>query len=296
MLTRLRILPSWRITGDEGLAVPRIYDWSAREAERTVTVADLRAARTGGQRYTQVTAYTADEAAAAEAAGIDMLTTRARDVATVRQGSKGLFVTAALGFTEAVTKDDILRTAFKALQDGADAVITARGMDTVSMLANEDIPVMGHLGLVPRKSTWLGKLRANGKTAQEALDLFHRFRRLEEAGAFAVECEIIPARIMSEIRGRVGLVTVSLGSGPDADVIFLFTADICGEANWTPRHARAYGNLKALHEQVQKERTTALEAFREDVASRAYPGPTEMSRVDDDEYTAFVSLLDAQQA
>ena len=272
----------------------RIYDWGAREVERTVTVADLRAARAAGQRYAQVTAETAEEAAAAEAAGIEMLVTRARNVETVRKGSKQTFVTAALGFADAVTKDEILRTAFKALTDGADAVITARGMGTVAMLAAEDIPVMGHLGLVPRKSTWVGKLRAFGKTASEALELLRRFRRLEEAGAFAVECEVIPARVMAELHRRTGLVTVSLGSGPDADVLFLFTSDICGEEGRRPRHARAYGNLQALQKRMREERVSALSAFRADVAANAFPGPQEISRIEDDEYAAFIAALEKE--
>lgn len=196
-----------------------------------------------------------------------------------------------MGFADAVTQDDILRTALKALSDGADAVITARGMATVSMLAAEDIPVVGHLGLVPRKSTWLGRLRAFGKYAEEALALFQRFRRLEEAGAFAVECEVIPARVMSEIRRRIGLVTVSLGSGPDADVIFLFTEDICGGEGRRPRHARVYGDLQALQERIKQERVKALSAFRADVTANGFPGPQEISDIADDEYAAFVSRL-----
>jgi 3-methyl-2-oxobutanoate hydroxymethyltransferase len=272
--------------------MPRIYDWGAREAERRVTVADLKAARAAGKRYAQVTAETADEAAAAEAAGIEMLVTRARNVQTVRKGSKTLFVTAALGFADAVTADEILRTAFKALTDGADAVITARGMDMVAMLAAEDIPVMGHLGLVPRKSTWVGKLRAFGKTADEALTLYRRFKRLEEAGAFAVECEVIPARVMAEIQQRTGLVTVSLGSGPSADVLFLFTSDICGEEGRRPRHARAYGNLQALQQQIREERQKALTAFRADIAANGFPAPKELSEIPDAEYAGFIAALE----
>jgi 3-methyl-2-oxobutanoate hydroxymethyltransferase len=274
--------------------MPRIYDWGAREVERTVTVADLKAARAAGKRYAQVTAETAEEAAAAEQAGIEMVVTRARNVETVRKGSKRVFVTAALGFADAVTRDEIMRTAFKALTDGADAVITARGLDTVSMLAAEDIPVMGHLGLVPRKSTWVGKLRAFGKTGSEAMALFHRFRRLEEAGAFAVECEVVPARVMTEIQRRTGLVTVSLGSGPSADVLFLFTSDICGEEGRRPRHARAYGDLRTLQRRIREERISALTAFRAAVTANDFPGPQEISQIEDDAYEAFISALNKE--
>jgi 3-methyl-2-oxobutanoate hydroxymethyltransferase len=62
--------------------------------------------------------------------------------------------------------------AFGAVAGGADAVITAREYEMVRILAAESIPVVGHVGFVPRKSTWVGSVRAVGKTAAEALDLW----------------------------------------------------------------------------------------------------------------------------
>ena len=272
--------------------MPRIFDFGGREVERSITVAGLRALKGSGRHVAQVTAETADEAAAAEAAGVEMVVCRAANVPRVREGSKKVFVTAALGFADAITGEEVLRTAFSAIVAGADAVITGRGWDTVKMLSAEQIPVMGHLGFVPRKSTWVGGVCAVGKTASEALELIDRFRRLEDAGAFAVECEVIPAAVMAEINRRTGLVTVSLGSGPDADVIFLFTADICGEASRLPRHARAWGDLATLHGQVRDERVKALSGFRADVASGGYPGKAETARIVEDELAKFRAALD----
>jgi 3-methyl-2-oxobutanoate hydroxymethyltransferase len=196
-------------------------------------------------------------------------------------------VTAALGFADAVTADEILRMAFSAITAGADAVITGRGYDTVRLLADEQIPVMGHLGFVPRKSTWVGGVRMVGKTAAEAIELWDRFRRLEDAGAFAVECELIPAAVMAEINRRTRLVTVSLGSGSDADVVFLFTSDICGEAARLPRHARAWGDLAQLHQAVKDERVKALSGFRSAVHSGEFPGKTEIANISVEELEAF---------
>ena len=88
-------------------------------------------------------------------------------VGRVREGSQAaFFVTAALGFAEAITADEILRVAFSAVTAGADAVITGRSFDIVRTLANESYKssVMGHLGFVPRKSTWFGSVRAVGKS------------------------------------------------------------------------------------------------------------------------------------
>ena len=222
----------------------RIFDFAGREVERRQTVASLRALKGSGQRATQTTAETAEEAAAADEAGVDMVVCRGANVRAVRAGSQRVFVTAALGFTQAVTADEMLRAAFDAISAGADAVITARGYEMVRLLAAESIPVVGHLGFVPRKSTWFGAVRAVGKTAAEAIELWDRFRRLEDAGAFAVECEVIPAAVLAEINRRTSLVTISLGSGADADVIFLFASDICGETSKRPRHARALGRSR----------------------------------------------------
>lgn len=267
--------------------MPRLFDFGGREVTRSQTVAGLRALKGSGRRVTQVTAETAEEAAAAEAAGIEMVVCRAANVKAVREGSSWLFVTAALGFAEAITTDEILRSAFAAVTSGADAVITGRGLKTVQMLAEEQIPVVGHLGFVPRKSTWLGGVRTVGKTAAEATALWERFRRLEEAGAFAVECELIAAPVMAEITRRTGLVTISLGSGAEADVVFLFTSDICGESARRPRHARAWGDVAALRQAVQDERIRALTRFREETVAGSYPAASELTDAPAEEMEAF---------
>lgn len=275
--------------------MPRILDYNGREAVRTVTVADIVALKSQGRQLAQVTASTAAEAAAAEAAGIEMVVCMSDFVPALRAGSQRVFVTAAIDFSGAVTTDDLLRTALDALRQGADAVITARGLDAVRRLAHEDIPVMGHLGFVPKKSTLYGGVRAVGRTASEALDLWQKFQRLEDAGAFAVECEIIPAAVMREIQQRTGLATISLGSGPHADVLFLFTSDICGESERIPRHARAYANLAALHRQIEAERIRALTEFRADVADGSFPSDTEVATIDGSELATFISALEDQR-
>lgn len=273
--------------------MPRILDYNGREALRTVTVADIVDLKTQGRQLAQVTASTPVEAAAAEAAGIEMVVCMSDVVPAVREGSQRVFLTAAIDFSGAVTTDDLLRDALAALGKGADAVITARGLDGVRRLAHEDIPVMGHLGFVPKKSTLFGGVRAVGRTAPEARALWRKFQELEDAGAFAVECELIPAEVMREIHTRTGLATISLGSGPHADVQFLFTSDICGESERRPRHARPYADLAALHRQIESERVRALTAFRADVARGAFPSDAEVSRIDAPELDAFVASLDA---
>jgi len=270
----------------------RILDFNGRDADRTATVASVVALKTRGHHYTQVTAGTEEEAAAAEAAGIEMVVCLAAAVPAVRRGSSRLFVTAAIDFGGEVTLDDLLATAFRSLSAGADAVITARRFDAVRLLAAEGVPVMGHLGFVPKRSTQFGGVRAVGRNAAEATALWGQFRELEDAGAFAVECELIPAQVLAQITARTSMATISLGSGRDADVMFLFQSDICGESPRVPRHARAYGDVAALQRRIVEERVRALAAFRADVLSGSFPDDAEVGHIDPIELARFVESLD----
>ena len=292
LLTAVRP-PGNAVTGTEN-PTRRIVSWGGRGPEaRNLTVHDLRMAK-GKRRFTQVTANTAEEAQAACEAGIDLIIANSRNAAAAREGGMHLFLTAAIALADHPTADDVLREAFQAMAAGADAVMTQRPLPVVEMLAREDIPVLGHLGLVPRKSTWIGGLRAVGKTRAEALTLHRRFRQLEDAGAFGVEAELIPDRIMGAISARTGLVTFSLGSGQDADVMYLFMEDICGENVTRPRHARAFGDIASLHRAIRVERVDALKRFRECALGGGFPGPRETVSVPDREYESFVRALDAQ--
>lgn len=269
----------------------RVYTWSARPAVRSVTVADMQAQK-GSRKWTQVTANTEEESAAAAEAGIDMIICNSANVGRVRDGNDTLFLTAAITIPDFPTTDDIMREAFRTLGLGADAVMTARSMDVVRALAREDIPVMGHLGLVPRKSTWTGGLRAVGGSADEAFRLFQKFKALEEAGGVLVEAEVIPGPVMAEISARTSIITVSLGSGGGADVDYLFMEDICGDVEHPPRHARAFGNLRNLRQQIHSERIGALKAFRRAAENGEFPGDTETVGIADDELDRFRERLE----
>lgn len=271
----------------------RIYDWDARFNQRNYTVADLRASK--GQRVlTQTTANSEEEAAAARDAGIDLIMGNAHNTAAVRQGAPDMFFTAAVSLPDHPTETDVLRAAFAAMKDGADSVYTARGAHIVEMLAREEIPVMCHLGLVPRRSTWKGGLRAIGRDAEEAMMLLQDFRDMENAGAFSVEAEVIFSEVMAEISRRTSLVTSSLGSGSGGDIIYLFQNDICGEQPESPRHATAFGNIHALQQEIRVERRRALAAFDKAAKSGAFPADGNTAFMDRDELSRFKNLLDSE--
>ncbi|MEM6636330.1 MAG: 3-methyl-2-oxobutanoate hydroxymethyltransferase [Pseudomonadota bacterium] len=269
----------------------RVYDWDAKFQLRNLTASDILGLK-GLRQLTQTTANSSEEAAAASDAGIDLIMGNAHNTAAVREGAPNLFFTAALGLPDYPTEADVLKAAFAAMKAGADSIYTARGPHIVELLSREEIPVMCHLGLVPRKSTWRGGLRAIGKTAEEAVALWNAFKRMEDAGAFSVEAEVICADVMREISARTKLVTSSLGSGPHADIVYLFQNDICGEQEKSPRHARAFGNLSALYEQARVERRAALRAFSDAVHAGSYPSKGETARIDPNELSKFRDLID----
>ena len=264
----------------------RIYTYGGKPASRNLTIADLRAAK-GKRKFTQVTASTADEAAAASEADIDIITTESPLTDEIRKGAPETFLHAALMLTDYRSEGAVIDAAFEAMEDGADAVYTLRSLRMVSMLAEMNMPVMGHLGLVPRHSTWTGGLRAVGKTAEEALELYRGFKRLEDAGAFAVEVEVVPEEVLAEITNRTSLVTFSIGAGSAGDVQFLFMDDVCGDSQTPPRHAKAYADLRALRREISAERIRALKAFRRDVESGGYPGRGHTVRMDPVEFDKF---------
>lgn len=257
------------------------------------TVADIRAQK-GVRQLSMLFVDTPDEAAAADAAGIDMLSI----VSTVwtpemRVAAGNCFVQVGLLYGQLVTRTDYLRAAHAAIVLGGDCCYCAAGLGTVRALADEGIPVVGHVGLVPSKATWTGGFRAVGKTAPQALMVWEQVRRLEEAGAFGAELEVVPDRVAAEITRRTSLMMLGMGAGPHADAQYLFAEDVLGYTRGhRPRHARVYRNFRSELDRLQAERVAAFTEFRADVASGAYPAPQHVVPIADAEFAAFLAGLD----
>ena len=111
---------------------------------------------------------------------------------------------------------------------GADAIMCQWSPRFISAAAEAGVPVQGHAGLVPRKSTWTGGLKAVGKTLEEALWVYREIKTIEDAGAYAVEVEVVPEELLIEISKRTSLLTSSIGGGKGGDIQFLFAEDILG--------------------------------------------------------------------
>ena len=114
---------------------------------------------------------------------------------------------------------------------------------------------------------------------------------MEEAGAFAVEVELVPQQVLEEINQRTSLITFSIGSGSGGDVTFLFSEDICGETQNPPRHAHAYGDVLRLQVQIRNERVDALSRFQNAVRDQTFPYSDVTNQMKSDEMQAFRDAL-----
>ena len=238
----------------------KIYNFAGNLSYRNYTIKDLFELK-GNKKLSQINVKDEEETFIALEAKVDLLITGLKAIKNVRSIAKNNFITVAIPFTEFKTKDDILSASLEALHNGADAIYTARSPRVVEYLAKESIPVMAHLGLVPRKSIWIGGLRGIGKTASEAMKLFQDFKTMESAGAFAVEAEVIADQTLKFISENVNLITVSLGSGNYGDINYLFMDDICGENKEIPRHAFGLAKVYKLREKIYKEKVKAVYKF-----------------------------------
>jgi len=257
-----------------------------------LTVADLRALK-GKRQLTMLFVDTPEEAAAASAAGIDLLSI-IDPVWTpaMREAAGDCFVQVGLLYGQLCTYEDYLRAAHKAMIVGGDAFYCAGSLDTISKLTAEGIPVIGHVGLVPSRATWTGGFKAVGKTAQSAHFVYEQVKALEAAGAIGAEIEVVPARVAEEISKRTSLVLLSMGAGVGADAQYLFAEDVLGYTRGhQPRHAKVYRNFRAEYDRLQRERIAAFSEFRADVQTGAYPEPKHLVPIADAEFETFLAGL-----
>ena len=257
-----------------------------------LSVRDLIAGK-GGRQLTELNVASPEHAAAAEDAGIDIIVSGRRELRrALRSAAPATHFCVGLIYGQHVNADEAKRAAFEAMDDGADSIYCAMHFDVVEAMAKEGIPVVGHAGLIPQKARWTG-FRAIGKTALEAREVLNTVRRYEDAGAFAVELEVVPHEVATAISRATPLVTISMGSGPGCDVQYLFAVDVLGETGRDmPRHARRYHDFSAEFARLQSERVKAFGAFRSDVETGRFPADNEIVAMPPDEWRKFQDHLE----
>ncbi|MFT5239769.1 MAG: 3-methyl-2-oxobutanoate hydroxymethyltransferase [Candidatus Promineifilaceae bacterium] len=260
---------------------------------KRLTIHDLKQAK-GKRQLTEIFTDDGNEARACDAAGIDMIVTGAHAVRRIRGAAPNVFVTAAIAVNDpnVTTESEALRAAFEVMAAGADAVYVGLSPALIRGMTREGVAVIGHVGYVPYRAGWYGGPRAVGKTAPEALKVYRDTMAFEDAGAIAVEMEIVPEKVATEISKRTAMSVISMGSGSGCDAQYLFAEDVLGtNTNHVPRHAKVYGNLSAELERVQALRVEAMKAFQKDVSTGGYPEAKHNLKVNEEEFTAFLNAI-----
>ena len=162
-----------------------------------------------------------------------------------------------------VCKYSILKRCFYLMNKGADAIYCPQSSRFIKAIADEGIPVIGHSGFIPYKSTHYGGFKAVGKTNIEAKKILSEIIKIKEAGAFAVELEIVPSKIATEISKVVDIFLIGMGSGLGCDAQYLFSEDVLGyNTGHIPRHAKVYSDLHKDFDALQKQHgDTPLPSF-----------------------------------
>ena len=294
-------------TGDGGIpprdaakrGLKRVMTLGGAYGTRNYTVHDLRSCK-GKRVLAETLPFSPEEAAAAEEAGIDVMKARFDPrrpdlAAAVRAAAPDTFMAFSVPLVAAASAAEAVRLAYDAMALGADAIMCQWSPRFVAAAAEAGVPVQGHAGLVPRKSTWTGGLRAVGKTLDEAMQVYRDIKALENAGAYAVEVEVIPDALLAEITRRTTLLTSSIGGGGGGDIQFLFADDILGNnpPPW-PRHSKQYRQLYRMKEAMQKERVAAFREFADEARRGAFPGPEHVIAAPDGLADAFAAAADAE--
>ena len=266
-------------------------------ATRNHTVKHLQDLK-GTTVLTETMPFTISEAIAAEEAGIDTLKVKfdpgnPTGAIALREAAPNTFMTFCIGLTKIATAAEAVRAGYDAMEAGADAIMCQWGPGFIRAVSDAGIPVQAHAGLVPRLSIWTGGLRAVGKTIEEAIWVFEQIQSFEEAGAWAVEVEVVPAELLAQISSRTRLVTSSIGAGSGGDIQFMFAEDILGNhAPPYPRHTKQYRDLFKMEQAMQVERVEGFRDYIDDVKSGKFPGPEHVVKAPEGLIDQFLAAVD----
>jgi 3-methyl-2-oxobutanoate hydroxymethyltransferase len=285
------------------------------DAGRTpVTLPRLAEMKAAGEPIAMVTAYDYPSAQVAEEAGVDI----------VLVGDSAAMVVLGYPGTEPVSMDEMVMLG-KAVRRGlktplmigdmpmgsyeasselaihnAQRLVKETGCQVVKLEAGgtsveraraiirSGIPVMGHVGLTPQTATALGGYKAQGKTAQGAIQLCEDALALQSVGCFAIVFEAVPAAITEAIVEKLEVPTIGIGAGPATAGQVLVFHDLLGIT--TGRMAKFVKRYANIHETM----VAAMEKYTDEVRSRHFPEPDHVYGVEPAELAEFKRYLDQE--
>jgi 3-methyl-2-oxobutanoate hydroxymethyltransferase len=276
-----------------------------------LSVLDIVAMKRRGERIAALTAYDYTSAQMVDAAGVpfiligDTLVVQGHDTTLpvtldqiiyhaqmVERGTHRALLVGDLPFmTYQISLEDALRNAARLMKDGRVNAVKIEGgaeiASTVERLVQAGIPVCGHLGFTPQSTHAKGGPRIQARDPEQAVKLVADAQALEQAGAFAVVLELVPATVAQVMSQRLTIPTIGIGAGPHCDGEIQVFHDLFGlYTDFQPRHTRRYLNVS--HDIVE-----AMRQFVRDVSARTFPGPEQTADLQPESAQRFRELLDA---
>ena len=259
---------------------------------KKLTVSSFRKMKEAGEKIVMVTAYDAPTAAMAYEAGVEMLLVgdslgmavlgykntlpvtmddMLHHCKAVRRGAPEAFVVGDMTFMSyQISTEEALHNAARLMKEaGCNAVKLEGGAEyapLVGRLAACGIPVVAHAGLLPQKVEAMGGYRVQGKTEEAARQLLEDAHALEDAGAFALVLECIPAALAEKISGELTIPTIGIGAGIGCNGQVQVIHDILGMSCYLPKHAKCYADAGSM---IRK----ALGDYVAEVKAGSFPGP-----------------------
>jgi 3-methyl-2-oxobutanoate hydroxymethyltransferase len=265
------------------------------ERPEKVSAPSLRASKQRGERLVCLTAYDYPTARLVDEAGVDVILVGDSlgnvvlgygntvpvtldeiliHVKAVRRAVQRALLVADMPYGSFHTgADEAVRNALRLVKEGGAEAIKLEGghkrVDLVKRLVDEEIAVMGHIGLTPQSINQLGAYRVQGKTAATARQLVEDARALEAAGAFAIVLEVVPREIARLITETISIPTIGIGAGAHCDIQVLVLHDMLGLAfGKLARFVRPYANLRETI-------SNAVTRYADDVRNGTYPSDEE---------------------
>ncbi|MBI4201767.1 MAG: 3-methyl-2-oxobutanoate hydroxymethyltransferase [Chloroflexi bacterium] len=266
-----------------------------------VSINDIRDMKRKGQRIAMVTAYDYPTAKLVDEAGIPMIlvgdslgqvvlgyesTVRVtmedmlHHIKAVMRGAQHALVIADMPFMS--YQADVataIRNAGRMLQEGGAGAVKLEGgehmAETVRRIVECGIPVQGHIGLTPQSVYQLGGYKVQGRTLKAAAKLIRDAQALEEAGAFSIVLESVPAPLSRLITQRLGVPTIGIGAGPHCDGQVQVLHDMMGMfTDFVPKHAKRYATLGDIFK-------AAMAQYIKEVQDGAFPTAKESFTMDE---------------
>ena len=276
-----------------------------------VTIGDIQGFKERGEKFAALTAYDYVTAKLVDAAGIPIvlvgdslgmvvlgyentIPVRLDDViyhtrAVVRGSSRALVVADMPFMTYQKSPEQALENAGRCIQEGGAQAVKLEGgvrvAGTIERLVASGIPVMAHIGLTPQSVHQLSGFKVQGKTSEAAKRLVDDAIAVEEAGAFSVVLETVPADLARLITKGLAIPTIGIGAGADCDGEIQVVSDILGWfTDFLPKHTRRYADLA-------EAAAEAISSYAEDVKSRRFPTAENSYSIDDAIVSEISDLL-----